>query len=663
MKERKLNDTFSGKGSQPLILDRIQSPEELRKLSLNELEILCSELRQELISTVSLVGGHLASSLGVVELTVAVHKVFDTPTDRVVWDVGHQSYIHKMLTGRRRELKKVRQLGGISGFPRRSESEYDAFGSGHAGTSISAALGMCEASHHEYPGNVAHRSVAIIGDGALTSGMAFEALNHTGHLNRKLIVVLNDNEMSISPNVGALSRVFSRALTGKFSSAARRNFKHLVEKGVIPQRVYRVLDRAEEATQGLLSTPAMLFNVFHHRYLGPVDGHNLTQLIDALERAKVQDGPVLVHVRTIKGKGYEPAELDPVSYHGVEPFVTDCGDKRTPDVRQLPPSYTQVFGRSMLELCQQDTRIVGITAAMPHGTGLSLLAQEMPERFFDVGIAEEHAVTFAAGLACEGMRPVCAIYSTFLQRAFDQILHDVCIQSLPVVFALDRSGLVGPDGVTHHGVFDFSYLRILPNMTLMAPKDEAELRDMLVTAIAHNDGPIALRYPRGNGVGVSLERAAQVLPIGRGELLLRSARGQEQVLLIGIGTAVQWCLKAASELRQKFGIAASVLNARFVKPLDEELLAELISSHPFVFTVEENMRAGGFGSAVLEFMSDNRLLSRCEFHRLGIEDTFVEHGTSQELLSLCDLDLPAIVRAVLNALPRQKLQPTSLVVH
>ncbi len=642
------------------ILDRVHSPADLRTLSRKELHTLCDELRAELIETVSQIGGHFASSLGVVELTVAAHTVYNTPHDRLVWDVGHQAYIHKMLTGRRHEMSKIRQLGGISGFPKRDESEYDTFGVAHAGTSISAALGMLEAAHHDYPENTAHAHpsgernvVAVIGDGAMTAGMAFEALNHSGHLHRKLVVVLNDNEMSIAPNVGALSWAFSKAVTSRFSTSARRHFKGLVERGVIPKAVYRALDRAEEAAQGFFSTPAMLFESFGFRYMGPIDGHNLDQVIDALERAKEQDCPVLIHASTTKGKGYQPAENDPVTYHGVGPFSVGCGSfKKSSTVK--PPAYTQVFGDTMVELCKTDPRVVGITAAMPDGTGLTKLQAEMPDRYFDVGIAEQHAVTFAAGLACEGMRPFCAIYSTFLQRAYDQVVHDVCIQSLPVIFAMDRGGLVGADGPTHHGTFDFGYMRLLPNMTVMAPKDEVELRDMMLTAVHHTSGPIAFRYPRGNGIGADISKAPQQLEIGKAELLREAPRGRKHALLIGIGATVYPALRAAEELSQRYGIECSVVNARFVKPLDEALLGELMANHPLTVTVEDHVVMGGFGSAVLEFMADAALTRHSQLIRMGIEDFFVEHGTQDELYKICGLDQHSIVSRVRDVLANDK---------
>lgn len=641
------------------LLDTIQSPSDLRKLSRKELHQLVQELRVELIHTVSKVGGHFASSLGVAELTVAIHAAFNTPDDRLVWDVGHQAYIHKILTGRRKELARVRQFGGVSGFPRRAESEYDTFGVAHAGTSISAALGMLESCHHDYPGRKDHRVIAVIGDGGMTAGMVFEALNHSGQLHRNLIVILNDNEMSIAPNVGALSWVFSRAVTGRLSTSARKHFKSLVEKGLIPQTFYRALDRAEEATQGFLSTPAMLFSAFGYRYIGPIDGHNLDQVLDALDRAKEQDGPVLIHALTVKGKGYEPAEQDPVTYHGVSPFRVQCGTFEAA-APQKTLSYTEVFGRALVEFAKEDPRVIGITAAMPDGTGLKHLAEAMPERYFDVGICEQHAVTFAAGLACEGMRPVCAIYSTFLQRAYDQVVHDVCIQSLPVIFAMDRGGLVGADGPTHHGVFDIAYLRSLPNMTVMAPKDESELRDMLLTAIAHTSGPIAFRFPRGNGLGIDISQPAKLIPIGKSEVVSSPARVRSSgsadiladVLLLGFGQTVQTARQAAFTLDEQYGISSTVVNTRFVKPLDEELLFELIDQHQLIVTIEDHVIAGGFGSAILEFMADNDLTAARKILRLGIGDFFVEHGTQKELYNLCGFDVTALVNRVREALTK-----------
>ncbi len=635
------------------LLDSLSEPAKIREFSLEQLEQLCVELREDLIDRVNQVGGHFASSLGVTEITVALHHLFNTPHDRIVWDVGHQAYIHKILTGRREEILRVRTLGGISGFPKRDESPFDAFGVAHAGTSISAASGMLEASHHAYPESDERRAIAVIGDGALTSGMAFEALNHSGDLHRRLIVILNDNEMSIAPNVGAMSRAFSKTLTSRVSTSARKQFKTLVERGMIPKAFYRFLDKAEEAAQGFFSTPAMLFGSFGYRYIGPIDGNNLEQVIDALERAKQQDGPVIIHAMTIKGKGYEPAEADPVKYHAVGPFSlvsqskSDAGKKTSGSRKPVPQTYTQVFGDTMVELCKEDPRLVAITAAMPDGTGLTRLATEMPDRFFDVGIAEQHAVTFAAGLACEGMKPVCAIYSTFLQRAFDQVVHDVCIQSLPVIFAMDRGGLVGADGPTHHGVFDISYLRSLPNMTFLAPKDEIELAAMCRFACQHTEGPIAFRYPRGKGFGADcVSQSCTPIELGKAEVLKSARKGG--VALLGLGHCVYSCLKAAAELERR-GIPSSVINARFVKPLDEQLIAEIAQSHSVIITVEDHVRQGGFGSAVVEYLADKNLLANTAVHRLGIEDFFVEHGTQDELYNLCGFDEEAIVKKAVES--------------
>ncbi|MCC6221614.1 MAG: 1-deoxy-D-xylulose-5-phosphate synthase [Deltaproteobacteria bacterium] len=634
------------------ILDRINQTSNLHSLSNRELHDLVSELRYELISSVSQTGGHFASSLGVVELTVAIHAIFNTPEDRVIWDVGHQAYVHKMLTGRREQMSSVRQLGGISGFPRRNESHYDAFGVGHAGTSISAATGMLEASSRVYPGHKARRVVAIIGDGAMTAGMAFEALNHSGQLNRKLIVILNDNEMSIAPNVGALSLAFSKTLTSKFSTTARRHFKSLVDKGLIPQIFYTALDRAEEAAQGFFSAPSMLFESFGYRYLGPIDGNNLEAALDALKRAIEQDGPVLIHALTVKGKGYEPAENDPVKFHGVGPFDVNGGTiKNSPT--KVPPTYTEIFGQALVEIAQADSRVVGVTAAMPDGTGLDLLAKTIPDRFFDVGIAEQHAVTFCAGLACEGMKPICAIYSSFLQRAYDQLIHDVCLQSLPVVFAIDRGGLVGADGATHHGAFDLSFLRCIPNLVLMAPKDEVELRDMLYTAYRRQDGPTALRYPRGYALDLDLSRPMQEIPIGRAELLHSEGAVSGGTLLIGIGQTVYPCIRAAETLHSQYGIKCSVINARFIKPLDQDLLCNFIDRHSLIVTVEDNAIQGGFGSAVVELMSDTGLSKKRNVVRLGIEDSFIEHGTQAELYKLCGYDTAGIINCVKTMLSNE----------
>ena len=630
------------------ILDSLKSTADLRNLKRADLRNLCEELRQDLIARVNQVGGHFASSLGVTEITVALHYLFNTPHDRIIWDVGHQAYIHKILTGRREQILQVRQLNGISGFPKRDESEYDTFGVAHAGTSISAAAGMIEASYHEYKDRQDREVIAVIGDGAMTAGMAFEALNHSGQLHRRMIVILNDNEMSIAPNVGALSWAFSKTVTGKISTIARTHFKNMVEKGLIPKTFYRALDRAEEAAQGFFSTPAMLFESFGYKYIGPVDGHNIDQLIEALERAKLQDGPVLIHALTVKGKGYSPAELDPVKYHAVGP-LTLIKNSNEPEKKEKKLTYTKVFGDTMVELCKKHNNLIGITAAMPDGTGLDILAQAMPDRFFDVGIAEQHAVTFAAGLACEGIKPICAIYSTFMQRGYDQVIHDVCIQSLPVIFAMDRAGLVGADGPTHHGTFDIAFLRALPNMVIMAPKDEAELRDMMLTAVKHDQGPIAFRYPRGNALGVDISKEPKELEIGKAEIINSSGR---DVLLLGLGATVVSCEKAAQILTQD-GLGVTVLNSRFVKPLDEKLLTELIAKHSLVISVEDGTIVGGFGSAIAELMTDYGLQSK--LIRLGVPDQFIQHGTQQELYKICGYDVEGIVKtASANLAPAKK---------
>lgn len=618
-------------------LDSLTLPSDLRSLSISDLKKLSDELREELIDSVSESGGHFASSLGATELTVALHHCFNTPEDKLIWDVGHQGYIHKMLTGRRNQLATIRKKDGISGFLKRTESEFDAFGAGHAGTSISAGVGMRVGLDKTNPERYV---VSIIGDGSLTSGMAFEALNHAGSLNlKKFIVIINDNEMSISPNVGALSWLFSRAVTSKFSTNARKKFKELHEKGYVPNIVYKAIDRAEEATQGFLATPAMLFEALGFRYIGPVDGHDLEDLIPAIENAKNQDGPVVIHAVTVKGKGYDPAEEDPIKWHGVVPF-----DRSKAVFMSEPaklPSYTGVFGETVIELCKEDPKIVAITAAMAGGTGLDKLHKVLPDQFFDVGICEQHAVTFAAGLACEGIKPICAIYSTFLQRGFDQVVHDVCVQNLPVCFAMDRAGVVGNDGETHQGVFDIAYLRTLPNMVIMSPKDENELRHMLYTGINHN-GPIALRYPRGNGIGVSLDSNLSKLPIGKAEVVLSGS----ELLLWCFGPMVQIGLKVALELKSRLGISATVVNARFAKPLDIDLLSELAPRHSLIATIEDHALMGGFGSAVLEAINDNHIRIAQPILRFGVQDDFVTHATQSEQHLMNGYSSESIIRAI-----------------
>ncbi len=633
------------------LIDTLSLPDGLRGLELGALEQVAAELRDELIDTVSESGGHFASSLGATEITVALHHVFDTPNDRLIWDVGHQAYIHKMLTGRRAEMGGIRTRNGLSGFLKRSESPYDAFGAGHAGTSVSAGVGMRVALDRIAPERFV---VPIIGDGSLTSGMAFEALNHAGDLSlKRFIVILNDNEMSISQNVGALSWLFSRTMTGETSSRARNKFKDLYRRGYVPELLYKAIDRAEEATQSFFSSPSMLFEAFGFRYIGPVDGHNLPALVQALQNAKRQDIPVIVHCRTTKGKGYEPAEEDPIAWHGVTPFDRSKGQFKAVSAPTPPkklPSYTAVFSETLATLAREDKKIIAITAAMPSGTGLDKMAAELPEQVFDVGICEQHAVTYAAGLACEGLRPVAAIYSTFLQRAYDQVIHDVCVQNLPVTFAIDRGGVVGNDGETHQGVFDIAYLRTIPNMTIMSPKDENELRHMVYTAVQHN-GPIAVRYPRGNGVGVDLDPALTLLPIGRGEAVRRG----KDALLVCFGPIIHNALAAAAKLEAERGITCTVINARFAKPLDTELLAKELPNYPLVCTIEDHALEGGFGSAVVEFANDHAIELQGPIKRMGVRDEFVPHGSQSEQHSMNGYDVKSITEYVLTHVKASKL--------
>jgi 1-deoxy-D-xylulose-5-phosphate synthase len=625
------------------LIETLKLPEDLRTLTLQELEQVASELRDELIDTVSSSGGHFASSLGATEITVALHRVFDTPHDRLAWDVGHQAYIHKMLTGRRSKMGGIRTKDGISGFLKRSESPFDAFGAGHAGTSVSAAVGMRVALDTIDPSRYV---CAIIGDGSLTSGMAFEALNHAGDLGlKRFIVVLNDNEMSISQNVGALSWLFSRAVTGETGSRARRTFKDLHRKGYVPDLLYRAIDRAEEATQGFFSSPAMLFEAFGFRYIGPVDGNNVGEVVQALENAKRQDIPVIVHCQTVKGKGYEPAEEDPIMWHGVVPFDRTKGEFKStssPTPKKLP-SYTGIFADTLIDIAKRDKRVVGITAAMPSGTGLDKFQKELPQQFFDVGICEQHAVTYAAGLACEGLRPVTAIYSTFLQRGYDQVVHDVCIQDLPVTFAIDRGGVVGNDGETHQGVFDIAYLRAVPNIVIMSPKDENELRHMIYTGVTRN-GPTAIRYPRGNGTGVGLDANLSQLPIGKGEIV----RHGKDALIVAFGPIIANALKAADILATKHNTSCAVINARYAKPLDTELLRAELPKYPLVCTLEDHAIAGGFGSAVIEYANDEGIALQSPIKRFGVGDSFVPHATQAEQHALFGYDAESIVAYVIS---------------
>lgn len=622
------------------MLSSINSPADIQNLSLAELEDLAAEIRETIVQTVSKTGGHLAPSLGVVELTLALHYVFDTPDDKLIWDVGHQAYAHKIITGRRDQFATLRQYKGLSGFPKFNESEYDAFETGHSSTSISAALGMTLAKHLKKSSN---RAIAVIGDGSMTAGMAFEALNQAGHLDKNLIVILNDNEMSISPNVGAVSSFLSRKLSGKTMSRIKA---HLVEKlqiSDVGENILNILRKSEESFKSFF-TPGMLYEAFNFDYIGPIDGHNLEDLIETLETVRENaQSPVLIHVLTKKGKGYKPAEDNPDKFHGLGPF--DIVSGKPHQKKGVPISYTEVFGKTITEMAEKDSSIIAISAAMAGGTGLKKFAQSFPDRFFDVGISEQHAVTFAAGLASEGMRPVVAIYSTFFQRSLDQIIHDVCLPNLPVTLAIDRAGVVGDDGPSHHGVFDLSFLRFIPNMVLMTPKDEEELRHMLFTAIQHN-GPVAIRYPRGSGYDVPLAKELKKLPIGQGELLLEG----EDVLLLPIGNSVYPALEAAEGLK-KVGISAAVINPRFIKPLDADLICHWGEKCGKVITIEDNVRQGGFGSAVLELFSKQKLygVKTCT---LAHPDTFVEQGPQATLMKNSHLDTPSIIRAAIKLMNR-----------
>ena len=617
------------------VLDQINTSQDVKKLDPEELELLCHEIRKEILSVVSKNGGHLASNLGVVELTIALHYVFDFPRDKVVWDVGHQSYVHKLLTGRRDRFHTLRQYGGISGFPKREESPYDTYDSGHSGTSISSALGMAEALRLK---GEAGKVIAVIGDGSMTAGVAFEGLNQTGHVDQDLIVILNDNEMSISPNVGALSSYLNRLMTGQFAYRFRGEIKNFLES--LPPRIGKKLLRfakhAEESLKGLL-IPGLLFEELGLQYIGPIDGHRMDYLIETFQNIRKLRGPILVHVITQKGKGYPPAETSPDRFHGVPPFVIETGELRSS--LGNPPSYTEVFGETLCQLARENRRLVAITADMQSGTGLEEFARCFPDRFYDIGIAEQHAVTFAAGLALEGMKPVVAIYSTFLQRAYDQVLQDVCLQNLPVVFALDRGGIVGEDGPTHQGLFDFSYLRHMPNLVIMAPKDENEFQHMIKTA-AECPFPTAFRYPRGKGLGVKREGTLHPIAIGKGELL----REGQDVVIIAIGSTVYPALRAAEKLSDA-GIRAAVINSRFLKPLDGTLLCDWAKKTGRVLTVEENVLQGGFGSAVLELFQE-RGLGSVQVRRLGIPDTFLEHGPQALLREKYGIDENGIMNGV-----------------
>ncbi|HYI15812.1 MAG TPA: 1-deoxy-D-xylulose-5-phosphate synthase [Thermomicrobiales bacterium] len=610
-----------------MYLERVSGPADLKQMSVAELELLAREIRDEIYRVTSRNGGHFASNLGSTELTLALHYVFDSPTDKIVWDVGHQGYPHKLVTGRRERFETIRQEGGLSGFLQREESEHDAFGAGHASTSVSAALGMAMANH--LSGNPG-RAIAVIGDGALTGGMAYEALNNAGSLKIPFIVVLNDNEMSIAPNVGAVSKYLSRVRTDERYNRAKADFERMLQR--LPQgELFVELGKRMKDSFKEFVYHTMIWEELGFTYVGPVDGHNVGDLIEAFMQAKQLDGPVFVHSVTAKGKGFDFSEADPFKHHAASVAASGPSEPQ-------PPKYMDVFGKTLTELAHDNDKIVAITAAMPDGTGLLPFVKAHPDRFFDVGIAEQHAVTFAAGMAAQGMRPVAAIYSTFLQRAYDQVVHDVCIQNLPVVFAMDRAGLVGDDGRTHHGIFDFAYLRCLPNMVVMAPKDEAELRNMLLTAVERTDGPSAVRYPRGNGVGVSIELPPHVLPIGRGELL----REGTDVTIVSIGTMALTAEHAADQLARE-GISAAVINARFVKPLDEKLILRWARKTGAVVTLEEGSAAGGFGSAVLELLAREGLQLPAKV--LGVPDRFFDHASQSSLRKQAGLTIEYVVEA------------------
>jgi len=615
-------------------LDNVENVQDIKKLSNKELEKLAEEIRQFIIKNVSCTGGHLAPSLGVVELTLALHQVFDSPKDKIIWDVGHQSYCHKIITGRKAKFHTLRQYQGLSGFPKTFESEHDCFNTGHSSTSISAAVGMAKA--RDLKGEK-YEVIAVIGDGALTGGMAFEALNHAGDLKTDLIVVLNDNEMSIAANVGAMSGYLSRIRTDPRYGKSKDEIEQLFNK--IPKvgpRVLKTLERVKDSFKYLV-VPGMLFEEMGFTYLGPIDGHNIPGMKAVFKSAKQLKGPVLVHVVTSKGKGYLPAEKNPDTFHGVGPFDPETGQVIK---KEGPPTYTKVFGDTLVHLAETHEQIVAITAAMPTGTGLIKFAERFPRRFFDVGIAEQHAVTFAAGLASQGFHPVVAIYSTFLQRAYDQVLHDVAMQNLPVTFALDRAGLVGEDGETHHGVFDISYLRHIPNLVVMAPKDENELRGMLAWAVEY-PGPSALRYPRGAGIGVNLTEDYPEISKGRGEVILNG----KDLTIVALGPLVYTALKAARHLKQR-GINAAVINPRFVKPMDSSLLVKYAGKTRRVVTIEENVEAGGFGSTCLEIL--NKLCPSAEVEMIGLPDVFIGHGSGDILKEEYGIFAPEIVKRVLS---------------
>jgi 1-deoxy-D-xylulose-5-phosphate synthase len=625
------------------LLEKIREPKDLRALDYTELTLLAQEIRLEMIEVVSKNGGHLASNLGVVELTLALHRTFNSPQDKIIWDVGHQTYVHKLLTGRLDQFPSLRQYHGLSGFPKRSESSHDCFETGHSSTSVSAAVGFAKARDLQHE---KHHVVAVIGDGAMTGGMAFEALNHAGHSETNIIVILNDNEMSISPNVGAMSSYLTRLRTDPMYDKRKEEVEYLLKRiPGIGSKVAKVAAKAKDSLKYLF-VPGLIFEELGFTYLGPINGHDQVLIEQILEQAKQKKGPVLVHVVTQKGKGFKPAEDNPGVFHGVGPFERETGKIIK---KPAPATYTAVFGETITELAQKDSRIVAISAAMTGGTGLNLFAQQFPDRFFDVGIAEQHAVTFAAGLAFGGLKPVVAIYSTFYQRAFDQVLHDVCLQKANVVLAVDRAGVVGDDGPTHHGVFDIAFFRIIPHLILMAPKDENELRHMLYTALKQS-GPVALRYPRSAGQGVTMDETFKEISIGKAEVL----REGRDVALIAIGPLVYTCLEAALELR-RLGVNAAVINLRFVNPLDRELLTHYARITKHFITVEDHILNGGMGSAILELLEEEGL-EGVKFERLGYPE-FVEQGSISQLHKAYGLSVEGIVQAA------ERMQLTRRIAH
>jgi len=624
------------------VLSKVDYPSDIRQLSLPQLKQLCSDIREYMVDTISEIGGHFGGGLGAVELTVAIHKVFNTPNDLVVWDTGHQAYPHKILTGRKEALNRIRQFGGISGFLKRSESEYDAFGAGHATTSISAALGMAAARDIRKEDR---KVVAVIGDGAMTGGMAYEAMNNSGFLKSDLIVVLNDNNMSIASNVWQISNYFTEMISHPDYNKFKGQIWDLTGKlDQFGDRMRRIAVRLEHGIKAVI-TPGMLFEALGFRYFGPLNGHNVHQVVKIFEHVKELKGPILIHAITQKGKGYKPAENHSQRLHASTPF-----DKLTGQARKKagePVAYTKIFGNSLVEIIEKNPNVVGITAAMPDGTGLDILKEKIPQNFYDVGIAEEHAITFAAGLATQGIIPVVAIYSTFLQRAFDQIIHDVALQKLHVVFILDRAGLVGADGPTHHGTFDLSYLRIIPGMVIMAPKDEAELRNMVYTAIEHCEGPVAVRYPRGSALGVKLEDGFSKVEIGKSEKLSDG----DDVAILAVGSMVDYAQKSSVILKEN-GIKCELINMRFIKPLDTKRLDEIAAKHDKIVTLEENNLPGGFGSAVLEYFNDNNFKN--DILRLGIPDKFIDHGTQAQLHKQIEIDPEGISDHITSFLKSKK---------